>query len=243
MTAIDNYSAIKVCTRCKIGKAATLEFFHAHKRSADGVRAVCKVCRAKINIENGEEVKRKKREHYAANRNRIIENQRRYYLENLEKQRKAGLNRHYKNRELRLCQMREYRIENREALLARQRASNKKQYAEQYRQDLKFTLTHRLRALVRVSLKENRKSKRLVELLGFSVDELRSHLERQFTKGMDWSGYLSGKIHVDHIVPISNFDITSADCEEFKACWSLSNLRPMWASENWSKSDKRTVLV
>ena len=52
-----------------------------------------------------------------------------------------------------------------------------------------------------------------------------------------------GEWHIDHIVPVSSFTITSADDADFKACWALTNLRPMWADENRSKGDKRLTLL
>lgn len=243
MEANENYTPTRVCTNCKFEKPATADFFHARKKSPDGRREVCKECRAKFNADNGEEIKRKKREHYAKNKEKIIERSKKYYFENLDKQRELGRNRHHRNREVRLLQMSEYREVNRESILEAQRARSKKSYSERYGNDLQYTLAHRVKSLVRVSLCKNRKSHRMIEILGFSVDELRAHLERQFNNGMSWKGFLNGEIHIDHIVPIAAFNITSDTCDEFKACWSLSNLRPMWASENCSKSDKRIVLI
>ena len=51
---------------------------------------------------------------------------------------------------------------------------------------------------------------------------------------MNWENY--GKWHIDHIKPISKFDMT--DQEEQKKCFHWSNLQPLWAEENISKGDK-----
>ena len=32
---------------------------------------------------------------------------------------------------------------------------------------------------------------------------------------------------IDHIRPVNTFNITSIDCEDFKKCWALENLRPL----------------
>lgn len=87
----------------------------------------------------------------------------------------------------------------------------------------------------------DKKGKRTDQVLGFTADDLRAHLERQFVKGMGWHNM--GEWHIDHIVPVSSFTITSADDADFKACWALTNLRPMWADENRSKGDKRLTLL
>jgi hypothetical protein len=69
--------------------------------------------------------------------------------------------------------------------------------------------------------------------VGCSADELRAHIEKQFTPGMTWANY--GEWHVDHIRPCASFDLS--DPEQFAACFNWSNLQPLWAAENLSKSD------
>ena len=92
------------------------------------------------------------------------------------------------------------------------------------------------------SLKGRTKGGRSWEaILGYSADELRDHLERQFTRGMSWDNY--GDWHVDHIVPVVSFNFESADDPEFRLCWALTNLRPLWAADNLSKNDRRTHLI
>lgn len=52
-----------------------------------------------------------------------------------------------------------------------------------------------------------------------------------------------GEWHIDHIVPLSAFDITTEDSDGFKRAWALSNLRPLWAAENLKKSSARNFLL
>jgi hypothetical protein len=44
-------------------------------------------------------------------------------------------------------------------------------------------------------------------------------------------------------VPISAFTFTSADDPAFRACWALSNLRPLESSANIRKGAKRLHLL
>jgi hypothetical protein len=74
----------------------------------------------------------------------------------------------------------------------------------------------------------------LFSRLGYSVSELMKHLERMFTGGMKWENY--GKWHIDHIKPCAMFD--QENRQEFLECWGLKNLQPLWAEENFKKSDK-----
>jgi hypothetical protein len=79
-------------------------------------------------------------------------------------------------------------------------------------------------------------------LVGYTVAELRTHIERQFTKRMTWQNY--GRAwELDHILPIASFDISGPDCPEFKACWALSNLRPLWKKTNTKKGSQRLHLL
>lgn len=78
-------------------------------------------------------------------------------------------------------------------------------------------------------------------LVGYTVDELMRHLEKQFLKGMTWEN--RGEWHIDHIVPRSSFKYSSPDDEAFKQCWALSNLRPLWSVDNMRKGAKSHFLV
>ena len=44
--------------------------------------------------------------------------------------------------------------------------------------------------------------------------------------------------HIDHKRPISSFNYETIEDEEFKECWSLGNLQPLWAEENRKKYNK-----
>jgi hypothetical protein len=71
-----------------------------------------------------------------------------------------------------------------------------------------------------------------VNLLGYTAEDLKQHLEKLFRDGMSWENY--GEWHIDHIKPISSFD---KDADP-KVINSLENLQPLWALENYVKSNK-----
>jgi hypothetical protein len=68
------------------------------------------------------------------------------------------------------------------------------------------------------------------------LDQLVKHLEKQFKNGMTWENRGFNGWHIDHIIPISSFDLT--DIEQQKICFHYSNLQPLWAKENILKSNK-----
>jgi hypothetical protein len=96
--------------------------------------------------------------------------------------------------------------------------------------------------LVRRSLKSEKGWRSWRRLVGYDVRVLRHHLERQFLKGMTWENFGTAW-HIDHILPRSSFKFSTADDRDFKACWALTNLRPLWADQNFRKSNKRTHLL
>lgn len=87
----------------------------------------------------------------------------------------------------------------------------------------------------------SKRSRNWESLVGYTLAELKTHIERQFTRGMSWENY--GDWHVDHIVPVASFQWRSADDDGFTACWALSNLRPLWAGDNRRKKNKRLYLL
>jgi hypothetical protein len=107
--------------------------------------------------------------------------------------------------------------------------------------DVELRLRSRLSAQLNYCLKTGKGGKTTEATVGYSIAELRAHLERQFTKGMSWENM--GEWHVDHIVPLASFTITGPDDPELRRAWSLPNLRPLWAADNIAKRDKRVTLL
>jgi len=102
--------------------------------------------------------------------------------------------------------------------------------------DPKFKLNRNMRRSIHHSLNGTKNYRKWKELIGYGVDELKLHLEKQFQPGMSWENY--GEWHIDHDIPISAFNFTKPEHEDFKRCWALKNLRPLWANENQIKHAK-----
>lgn len=106
------------------------------------------------------------------------------------------------------------------------------------RTDLKYNLNNRMRCLMWQGLKKNKGGHKWQDLVGYSIDDLRRHLEKQFKDGMSWERFLAGEIHVDHKIPRSAFNFSHPEHIDFKKCWALKNLQPLWAKENMSKGSR-----
>lgn len=127
-----------------------------------------------------------------------------------------------------------WREENREHVNKYSREYERKRCAT----DPKYKLGRNTRTALWACLKERNvaKYRSTFVSLGYTIEELMSHLEKQFTEGMSWDNY--GKWHVDHIKPITSFNFESVDDEGFKECWKLENLQPLWEEDNLSKGPR-----
>ena len=101
-----------------------------------------------------------------------------------------------------------------------------------------YKLISYFRTAIYQALKESNveKNKHYFDVLKYTPEQLINHLEVQFTEGMTWDNY--GEWHVDHIRPISSFNISEMGDSNFMECWCLDNLQPMWGEENIRKSNK-----
>jgi hypothetical protein len=74
------------------------------------------------------------------------------------------------------------------------------------------------------------------DVVGYTLKDLMSHLETLFEPGMSWDNY--GEWEIDHIRPKSSFRFESIKDSQFKECWGLNNLQPLWESDNAKKNAK-----
>jgi hypothetical protein len=138
-----------------------------------------------------------------------------------------------------------YRENNKEKILLKEklyRENNKEKYRERknkYQKEkrvtnLLFKLKGNILSRINVSFKKNgyNKKSKTYEILGCSYEEFKNHLERQFTKGMNWDN--QGQWHLDHIYPIS----LAKDEHDLIKLNHYTNFQPLWAFENLSKGKK-----
>ena len=60
-------------------------------------------------------------------------------------------------------------------------------------------------------------------------------LTKTLPNGYNWQDFLNGKLDIDHIKPIRNFNYSNTKDEGFKNCWKLENLRFLTVYDNRSK--------
>jgi hypothetical protein len=99
-------------------------------------------------------------------------------------------------------------------------------------------LAMRIRERLRKAIKGKRKSGSAIGDLGMSVEMFKGYIAQFFAEGMSWDNY--GKWHLDHIRPISSFNLEIR--EEFLQAVHYSNMQPLWAADNDAKGARFSPL-
>jgi len=107
--------------------------------------------------------------------------------------------------------------------------------------DLKFKLNNNISGAIHKSLKGNKGHQKWQDLVGYTTNQLIKRLKSTLPDGYVWDDYIkTTQLHIDHIIPISVFNFTKPEHEDFKKCWALKNLQLLPAKDNWSKHAKIT---
>jgi len=236
---------MKTCTKCKTVKQ--LEEFHNTKKSKDGKAWHCKSCaqaknrqwreanieRARAlsrewNRKNKERQRENNREWRERNRDHCSSYTKKYRDENLDRLKREFKKWYEANRDKTLADSRRWNSENKERRNARAR--------KRLKEDKKHRAYMVTRWILNSFLKRVKKGKsgRSCSTLGYTEEMLMSRMECQFQSGMSWSNH--GEWHVDHKIPVAHF-IAKGETRPHIVN-ALSNLQPMWASENFSKGAK-----
>ena len=111
-----------------------------------------------------------------------------------------------------------------------------KRNLNKYHNDIQTNLRHTLRGRLNRAVKRESKKGSAVRDLGCSIAELKSYLESKFVDGMTWENKGKGGWHIDHIIPLSSFDLT--DRKQVKKACHYTNLQPLWEQDNLIKGNK-----
>lgn len=120
-------------------------------------------------------------------------------------------------------------------------ARNQRDRYQRVRDDPLFKLRGAIGCGLRAAIRQHKSGRRCFDVIGYSVLELKAHLERQFVGAMCWENY--GEWHIDHITPVSAFDFAVDPLDVARQVWALPNLRPLWKLENMKKHAKVTLLL
>ena len=229
----------KPCSKCLLIKPYSL--FNVQTGTSSGRRSQCKSCMQATRSEKADTKSISDREYREKNKEKIRIKQKEYRHRNSASIKSAKKSYYSENK---------HSVIGRSAAWYRENKKKKQEYDKKYREsrselirsifsdryknDPMFRLKDNIRGLILQAFRKKGYGKRSKtrEILGCSFDELKSHIESQFSTGMSWCN--RAEWHIDHIIPVS-----SAQSEqELIALNHYTNLRPLWAFENLSKGAK-----
>jgi len=227
----------KICSKCFIEK--DINFFHKNRHTKDGYVSHCKICR-----------KIKSKIDYEKNKNKDKKIIKSKICSTCFIDKDISLfHKHLSSKDgYRSCckECRSYEFKktystdevfyyNHKKRSKEWRIKNKDKYNNYFKERYKkiphvYAWRGMLNSVIRrIGLK---KEKKTIEILGYSAEDLKLHIESLFLENMSWGNW--GKWHIDHIKPLSSF----SKGEDPKKVNALKNLQPLWAIENIIKSNK-----
>jgi len=214
---------MKVCSKC--GKEKDLSAYPVDKRRVSmpsrGIIPMCKDCRRTILSEqyeaNKEQRKERMRLWHAKNRKKASDSHKQWYLKNAEYEK---------------ARVKKWGEENWDKVLASARRTIARK-----RGTPKGKLSDSMSHGIWKTLSGSKAGRHWEELVGFTVNQLKRHIEKRFLPGMTWGNYGS-YWHIDHKLPIAVFNYNHPRDIDFRLCWSLKNLQPLEAKKNIIKSAK-----
>ncbi len=223
------------CWKCN--EISPLEKFTPNKNCLNGREGVCKKCqnakkREKYNNDS----------EYRANKNKVAtERMKKRYWSNKkyrEDMKRAWRDKYASNPEFRenISERKKEYMKDPEKRSMHNK--NKRRWERLNRKNLKVRLHNNIRSSIWKGLRHNKNGMSWESLVGYTTKDLMKRLEKQFTDGMNWGNYGIGGWHVDHKIPVSVFNFTKPEHRDFKRCWALKNLQPLWASDNCAKNNK-----
>jgi len=216
----------KICRKCNLEK--DICEYHKDKTKKDGLFIYCKLCtinRSKIYYKNNKE------KILLSNKNSRSDYNKEYWEKNKEKEKERFKEYYYNNLDKMKERQKLYKENNPDKLKISQQKSKQKN-KEKFKENNIHIITWR--TLLNNSLKRlnTKKENKTIELLGYSAQNLKEHLESKFLEGMSWDN--RSQWHIDHIIPVSSFDKS----EKLSVVNSLENLQPLWAKDNLIKGSK-----
>lgn len=212
---------MKNCSTCK--KTISLINFDKNSWQKDGYSHICRDCRAMYRQKHKDTDKKYRKEYYKLHKKEQSRYIKKWRKENPEKVAQHLQKTYQKNKESRNKKHIEY-IKKRIII------------------DPNFKIARNLRSRLYKAIKNKHKIGSAVDDLGCTIEQLRLYLESKFysnpidNQPMTWENYGYYGWHIDHIVPLSSFNLT--DKAQFLMANHYKNLQPLWIADHKPKTQK-----
>ncbi len=210
---------MRICTRCKQIKQESKFFIRKNRKS--GYHSECKECTGIL------------QRTWRLNNNEKVKEYGKLYEDNHKKSRKEQHHSTYTaNREKVLERNKIWRKNNSEKVKDLNKIGSAR-----LRNTTKGKLNDCMSSGIRSALKGNKAGRHWEELVKFTIDQLKKHLEKRFTSEMNWGNY-GTMWEIDHKIPKAVFNFEKPEDIDFRLCWSLKNLQPLEKAKNRRKNSK-----
>lgn len=247
---------MKKCAHC--GEEKDISSFGSNKRMKDGLHYYCNECRRnktanrkkdigaynkKYYRENIEREKERHIKYREENQEMVNARARKYYADNQDKCRDKATNYREENREIALERTRKWRRKNKRHRLEygrKYREANKEKVNSHFREyiktrqegDSEFMIRLKIRSRFKAAIKNGWRTR--FEETGHRYSDYVDHFER-LQPGMISKYLKGGGYHIDHIIPVSAYDMNNP--EDIRKCWNPSNMRIINKYQNMSKGN------
>lgn len=181
-------------------------------------------------------------ENYSKNKELIKKKQLNYYHQNKETINKKRKEKYRDNSNPIKIKVNKYRLNNQEKIKKAKKTYNQNtkhirnaKHNIRYKTDELYKLRFNMRTRLRKFLNDKgwRKDCHTSKLIGCTYEELKYHMEKQFTSKMSWKNH-GTYWHIDHIIPLA-----SAKCvKDLEQLCCHTNLQPLTIEENLSKGSR-----
>lgn len=202
---------MKICRYCHIDEKTVL-----FNKNSNLCKSCSKAHWKQYYIKNQHRLQEKSRDYHKNNKAITTEKQRAYYKKNAKIFIKKKLDYYYNNKN-----------KIRQVKTARDRYRRKT--------DPFFKLKHNLRIRLNRMIDRLQLGEKTSKYgLNFDKQSFITHMEALFQPGMTWDNHGLYGWHIDHIIPLSS----AKNIQELHKLNDLTNLQPLWAKDNISKSNK-----
>lgn len=214
---------MKKCSKCH--KSLSKENFYKNPNHSDGLFSCCKVCHNVCAKKYRDKNDNKERMKIWVKEFRKKDNWKEKNKEYLKKYRQTQK---YKDYTKQYTSMRNKSLKGKEY--------NKKYIKNKIENNIQFKIEYEFRHKFREAFINNYKKGYIVDNIGCTIPELKIYLENKFISGMTWKNYGLTGWHVDHIIPMSSFNLINK--KQLLKAIHYTNLQPLWALDNIKKSNK-----
>lgn len=228
---------------------------NSYKNPNDCKNSICNLCyktyKNNYYLKNKEKILKNKKISYIQNKEKYIAKSKSWQDKNKQYKKQYDHQRRIVKHDFLKLQDKNYYKNNKDKILLKNKEIIRRKY-----KNISFKLKSRISNQINkqlIKFQSSKKNQSILKYLDYTIKELKNHLESLFEPWMNWNNHGKYKSdiwddnnittwtwQIDHIIPQSDLPYTSMNDDNFKICWSLTNLRPYPSKQNLMDGISRT---